>query len=518
MKKLLIILISSLSLQTANAADLLEVYQQALTSDPVYQQAVSQRLATKEGVPISLASLLPNIGLSYAPGVTRSGFAGANVVTGSSPRNNTLRFYNLSLSLTQTVFDYSQFMTLASAIDISRGADAILNSALQSLMTRVASAYFAVLKDEDNLSYSEATVAAYKEQLDQVKEQFKVGIKTITEVYTAQASYDSAVADFIAAQTKLTNDKENLRVITGRYYDHLAPLSENFPLISPNPQNVEEWVKTSLEQNWQIKSAQYNVDSARQIIRQQFGGHLPTATMTVSANKAYTENNNAYKQALNERDGPSTQSDRTIMFNLNLPIFSGGGVVAQTDQAIYNYEVAQQQLEQTQRGTVNTTRQSYFGVISGISQVKADREAVKSTISSLQGMEESYNVGSETLVNVLNQQQKVFEAQVQYATDRYAFVNNFFALKQAAGILGFDDLRAVNVWLRDSSGKPYQHKIRKFNLHKQTVTKPKPQPKPQPVKKTPIAAKKPQKHKNLVAASPKKIKLAVKATHKKATA
>ncbi len=515
MKKLFLLFISLLGLQTANAADLLEVYQQALSSDPIYQQAVSQRLATKEGVPISLSSLLPNIGLAYSPGVTRSGFAGANVVTGSSPRNNTLRFYNLSLSLTQTVFNYSQFMTLASSISISSGADAILNSALQSLMTRVANAYFAVLRDEDNLSFSEATKAAYKEQLDQVKEQFKVGIKTITNVYTAQASYDSAVADYIAAETALTNDKENLRVITGRYYDHLAPLSENFPLISPNPRNVNEWVKTSLEQNWQIKAAQYNVDSARQIVRQQFGGHLPTASMTISANKAYTENNNAYKQALNERDGPSTQSDRTIMFNLNLPIFSGGGVVAQTDQAIYNYEVAQQQLEQTQRGTLNQTRQSYFGVISGISQVKADREAVKSTISSLQGMEESYNVGAETLVNVLNQQQKVFEAQVQYATDRYAFVNNFFALKQAAGILGFDDLRAVNVWLRDNSRTSYGRKVRQFNLRKHPISKPVPVKKPIPVIKPAQTAKKSQKHKNLVAASPKKPKLAAKSGHKK---
>src|SRR3990167_8464249 len=115
-------------------------------------------------------------------------------------------------------------------------------------------------------------------------------------------------------------------------------------------------------------------------------------------------------------------------------------------------EVAQQQLEQTQRSMLNATRQSYFGVISGISQVKADRQAVKSSISSLQGMEESFRVGAETLVNVLNQQEKVFQAQTQYAADRYAFVTNFLALKQAAGTLGFDDLRAINAYLRDNAG------------------------------------------------------------------
>lgn len=504
MKKLLIFLTTLICLQSAHATDLLEVYQQALSSDPIYQQAVSQRLSTKEGVPISLSSLLPNIALTYNPGITRSGFSGANVATGSSPRNNTLRFYNLTLSLTQTVFNYAQFMTLASALATSSGADATLNSALQNLMTRVATAYFAVLKDEDNLSYSEASMLAYKQQLDQVKQQFKVGIKTITNVYTAQASYDSAVADNIAAQTQLTNDKENLRVITGKYYEHLAPLSENFPLISPNPQNAEEWVKTALSQNWQIRSAQYAVDSARQVIHQQFAGHLPTISMTASTDKLYTENNNSYRQALNERDGPSTQSDRTIMFNMTLPLFAGGGVVAQTNQATYNYEVAQQQLEQTQRSTVNQTRQSYFGVVSGISQVKADREAVKSTISSLRGMEESYNVGAETLVNVLNQQQKVFEAQTQYAADRYAFVNNFLALKQAAGTLGFDDLRAVNFWLHDNKGTSQRRRVRQFTPYKFKTTL------SSSHKKTLSTAKKQQKDKHLVAAKTKKQQIAAK--------
>ena len=470
MKKFLLCVITLICYQTAHATDLLEVYQQALTADPIYQQAVSQRLATKEGVPMTLSALLPNLALYFNPGVTRSGFAGANVVTDSSPRNNTLKSYTLSLTLTQTVFNFTQYMNLASALAISSGADAILNSALQNLMIRVSSAYFAVLQDEDTLSFSEATMLAFKQQLDQVKQEFQVGVKTITNVYTAQASYDSAYAGYIAAQTKLSNDKENLRVITGKYYSHLAPLSENFPLVSPNPQNPEEWVNTSLQQNWQIKAAQTVVDSARQNVRAQFGGHLPTISLQAAANKYYTENNNSYKQALNERDGPSKQSDRTVQINMTLPLFSGGAVIAQTNQAVYNYEIAQQQLEQAQRNTVNATRQSYFGVTLGMSQVKADREAVKSTISSLEGMEESYNVGSENLVNVLNQQQKVFEAQTQYAADRYAFVNSYLTLKQAAGTLGFDDLRAINAWLRDNEGTNNRRKVRKFYPRKAAVS------------------------------------------------
>lgn len=453
MKKLSLFILLTLFWHTSNAADLIEVYQQALVNDAVFAQAISQRLATKEGVPISFGALLPNINLSANPNLNRIGYAGTSYQStiptiGSPilPRNITTQNYALNLSVTQTVFNYAQFATVAQQISLSKGADATLNAALQSLMTRVASAYFAVLKDEDNLRYSEATKLAFAEQLDQIRQQYKVGLKTLTDVYTAQASYDSASANYIQAQINLTNDRENLRVITGVYYPHLLSLSDDFPLISPLPSNVEKWVQIAVCQNWSIKSAQYNVDASRAIIHQQFGGHLPTVSVQAAAIRTYTNSINKYN-TVTSRNGPGTESDRQVMFNVNVPIFSGGTVTALTNQAVYNYQVTQESLEQTIRNTINTTRQSFNSITSGISQIEADKQAIKSTISSLEGLEASYNVGTETLVDVLNQQQKVFQAQTQYATDRYAFVNNILALKQAAGTLSFADLRAINAWL-----------------------------------------------------------------------
>lgn len=456
MKRILLLFaMLSYCLVNAQAADLLEVYQQAQVSDAVFQQAIAQALSTKEGVPISVAALLPNIALSYVPSITRSGYAGTyfSSTTGTSanflnPRNNTQRAYALTLTATQTVFDFARFANVAGSIATAKGADANLNAALQDLMMRTAKAYFAVLKDEDNLNYAQATKLAYAEQLDQVKQQYNVGLKTLTDVYTAQASYDSAAANYIAAQTTLANDRENLRVITGTYYTSLSKLSEDFPLVTPQPVDVEKWVMVAQQQNWSIKSAQYKVETARQVIRQQFSGHLPTVNVQGTLDRLYSNNLNGYN-TFTIRNGPGTETDRKIAINVNLPIFSGGGVLAQTNKASYDYQGAQQQLEQTVRQTINTTRQSYLGITSGISQIKADKQAIKSSISSLEGMEASYRVGTETLVDVLNQQQKVYQAQTQYATDRYQFVTNILALKQAAGTLGFDDLYAINRWLRE---------------------------------------------------------------------
>ncbi len=454
MKKLTLTLLLLTSPLSANAADLLEVYKQAQASDPTFQQAISQRLSTKEGVPINLASLLPNLSANFYPTFQRQSVSGSSLQTDIAgnviyPRNNTQRAYNLSLSLTQTIFDYSRFAKLHEACATSKAADATLNSALQDLMVRTSKAYFTILENEDKLRYANATKLAYKEQYDQAKQQYDVGLKTITDVYTAQARYESAVADVIAKETDVANARENLRVITGKYYPDLARLSERLPLVSPDPASIDSWVHTAMQQNWAIKTAQYTTESKLQNVHQQFAGHLPTAQLQGSVARQYTDNISS-QPSINDRNGPGTMNTKTIGVNINFPIFSGGGVVANTTQATYDLQVSQQQMEQTFRETINQTRQSYMNVMSNISQIKADRQAIKSNISSLKGMEESYKVGTETLVNVLNQQQKLFESQSEYATDRYAYVNHLLLLKQAAGTLSFDDLLAINHWLSDN--------------------------------------------------------------------
>lgn len=447
MKKQLLLMIITLGMY-ANAfasADLLQVFRQALGSDPTYQQAISQRLSTREGVPINLAGLLPNLSAGLAaPNYTKYSSSGP----ASGYLSGTQRGYNLNLNLTQTVFDFGKFAGLASARALARGADATLSAATQSLMIRVAQAYFNVLKDQDNLVYIKSTRTAYAKQLDQITQQYRVGLKTITDVYTARASYETSVAGYIAADAQLATDKENLRAITGELYPSLQRLRDDFPLITPQPANIDEWVTTAGKQNWSVKASQYQAESFRDIIKQQFAGHLPS----VNVQAGYQDNYFAASgNTMYQTNGSSQTHTSTASLNFNIPIFAGGLVVAQTDQAKYNYEVSLQQLEFQLRKTLTQTRQSYLNVVAGISKIAADKQSIQSNISSLEGMQAGYKVGTEILVNVLNQQENVFQAEQQYAADRYAYVNNLLALKQAAGTLSEEDLIAINAWLSDNT-------------------------------------------------------------------
>jgi outer membrane protein len=439
-KLLLCVLLFGITFQVY-AANLLDVYQQALVSDTIYHQAIATQLATGENVPINRAMLLPNASFAISPSVTKQLASGPAAYTGS----NTVRELSLGLTITQTVFNFAQFAALAGAKASAKQAEATLNSAAQNLIIRVAQAYFQVLQDEDNLSSNLSSETAYEKQLDQATQEYKVGLKTITDVYTAQASYQTSVASYINAKNQLAIDRENLRVITGVLYPNLAKLSEKLPLITPQPTNMDAWVKTSQQQNWAVKAAQYGVEVAHQNIKQQFAGHLPTLSATGSYNISHTQNIGG--SAILDNSGTGQTHTSAFGLTLGIPLFEGGQVVAQTDQAKYQYELAAQQLEQQLRNTMNQARQSYLSVTAGISAIEADRKAIKSARSSYEGLEAGYEVGTQTLVDVLNQQQKLLQAELQYATDRYAYVNNLLALKQAAGTLSPQDLVALNTWL-----------------------------------------------------------------------
>jgi len=447
MKKRFLLAIVALSIHlNANAAtDLIQVFQQALVSDPTYNQAISQRFSTREGVPINIAGLLPSASVNLLePTVTRTLSSGP----ASGFIRSTQRGYDMTLSLSQAVFDFGKFAGVASAHALARGADATLSAATQSLMIRVANAYFTILKDQDNLIYIKSTRTAYAEQLDQVTQQYRVGLKTITDVYTARASYETSVANYIAAQAQLANDRENLRAITGILYPNLERLSDNFPLLTPKPADIDAWVTTAGKQNWSIKAAQYQALSFKDIIKQQFAGHLPTVYLQGSYGDNY------FRASGNDQfnaNGSSQTHTSTASINFTIPLVEGGLVVAETEQAKYNYEISLQQLEFQLRSTLTQTRQSYLNVVAGISKVAADKQSIQSNISSLQGMREGYKVGTEILVNVLNQQQLLFAAQQQYATDRYAYINNLLTLKQAAGTLNVQDLEAINAWLKENA-------------------------------------------------------------------
>ena len=420
---------------SAGAVNLSQVYTQAEASDPLYKEAMAAYQATLETKPQARSQLLPLVTLS-ANTTNNNQDISTNTVQGNVGQIE-FNSHGYSLDITQPVFRYDRYLALKQADSQILQAQAELDAAHQDLIVRVAERYFDVLAAMDSLEFARAGKTSLNRQLDQAKQLFEVGLIAITDVQETQAGYDRAVAGVILAENDLDDAREALRELTGDYETELNPLGEDMPLVSPQPEVIEDWTKTSEAQNFEVIAAQHALETAQQDIKIQQAGHLPT--LDIVANKGFDTNGGRF--------GATDIHADAIRLELNVPLYQGGVVNSRTRQARDLYDQAYERLEQAHRTAQRQTREAFLGVISGISQVQALKQSVISSETALQSTEAGFEVGTRTAVDVVAAERTTFQTKRDYSRARYDYILNTLRLKQAAGTLSPDDLHEINTWL-----------------------------------------------------------------------
>jgi outer membrane protein len=442
----------------AQAEDLVQIYAQARGADPSLALADANKGATEEGVPQARSALLPQISasLGYSHNDGSSGNSGLITqpdgsldfgVVDSVTRN---RARPAEATLTQSLFNWTNWTRLAAAREQAASADSNYDAASQDLFVRTASAYFGVLTAQDALAFAQANEKALARQLDQAEQRFEVGLSAITDVHNARANHDSAVAQVILSQNNVDNAREALTQIIGKDFGDLKKLREALPLTKPEPTQLQEWVDIALKQNPSLASANHLVEAAEHNIGTARSGHYPTLSASIVRSDTPGWGNSSQiftGETFGPFHGNSLNNNTAIGVTLNVPIFTGGLVSSQVRQAVFQRDAAQDQAELQRRLVVANTRNAYRAVLAGISEVEATKQAVVSAQSSLDATQAGFEVGTRTIVDVLIAQQTLFQAQSAYSQARHAFVLSGLQLKQSAGTIGVKDLEAVNALL-----------------------------------------------------------------------
>lgn len=426
----------TLSQASAMADDLHSVYMLAKQSDPQLRAAVAAHSAVLEVVPQSRAVLLPNIGLSG--NVSRDRFHDRAPLPGDK-ENSYATNKTFGVDLRQTLFRRDRFIQLEQADNRVAQADAELAASVQDLILRAATRYFLVLGTLDNLEFVKADKEAIARTLDQAQQRFEVGLTAITDVHEAQARYDIAVSDEINAEKELDDAREALRELTSEMPGSVEVLQPEIPLVAPDPADQEQWVKTALDQNPLLLAAQAVTEAARNEIRVQRAAHYPSVDLTAS--HSYRDN----------RFGGLTdlkRNDSAVGVELSLPLYQGGLVTSRTRQSRHQLTQSQEDMLRQQREIERQARNTYRGVITGISRIKALAQAVVSNETALEAATTGLEVGTRTTVDVLDAQRELLRAKRDHARARYDYLLDTLRLKQAAGILGEADLEALNALLQ----------------------------------------------------------------------
>lgn len=412
---------------SAMAADLVRIYEMALDSDPALRVAQAQRDSVAETRPQALAPLLPQVNADAS--VIRN-----NLRTSQYKYDYTQK--TASLNLSQAILRFDQWVVLDRTKNIIAQADAQVVAADLNLMMRVAQSYFSILAAQDNITFSKAELEAIGRQLDQANQRFKVGLIPITDVHEAQAAYEGAKAALISANNSLDDAWEALHEIVGSMRDrYINGLRDNIPLYSPKPADVNAWVDRAMRNNPEIIASGQASESARKNIKQQQAGHLPSLDLVAQV---------ASLDISSQKYGRAGNDTSAIGLQLNIPLFAGGAVNSRTRQARHDYQASVDTVEQVRRAIRREVSDAYRGIVTSISRVEALKSTVRSAESALKATMAGFEVGTRTMVEVLDVQRNLFNARRNLAQARYDYILNGLKLKNAAGSLRSDDLRLVN--------------------------------------------------------------------------
>lgn len=438
MKKLLPLLIG-LSLggfsAMSQAENLLQVYKQARESNPDLRKSAADRDAAFEKINEARSPLLPQLGLT-------AGYTHTNGYRDQRDQNSNAT--SGSLALTQTIFDMSKWRQLTLQEKTAGISDVTFQTAEQSLILNTATAYFNVLKAIDTLSYTQAQKDAVYRTLDQTTQRFNVGLVAITDVQNARSNYDTVLAAEVSARNDLDNALETLRQVTGSFYPELASLSTD-RFSTQRPEAVNNLLKEAEARNLSLLSARLSQDLAREQIRAAQTGYMPTIDLSASTAISNTKNNGSRNTTPDADIGQNK-----VGLSFNLPLYSGGATNSQVKQAQYGFVGASEQLESAHRSVVQTVRSSFNNVNASISSINAYKQAVISAQSSLDAMEAGYQVGTRTIVDVLDATTTLYNAKRQLSDARYTYLINQLNIKSALGTLNQNDLLLLNGAL----GKP----------------------------------------------------------------
>jgi len=443
------------------AASLLEVYQQALQSDPRIHEAEARRLAALEAEPQARGVLLPQ--LSFTGDWTKTNSTGSgtgnsfvevppgsgNIVVVPIPFASETRDVTSSwaFNLRQTLFRWDQIVGLRRADSLVAKAEADREAAQQDLVVRVGQTYFDVLAAEDRLTSLHANRQAIARQLEQAKQRFEVGLIAITDVQESQAAYDQAVADEIGAKRILATAREFLREITGEYVGTLSAPGDEFPMRAPTPASEKDWVDLALAQNLALVSSRFDEKLARDEISFRRNGHYPTIDFVARSGNRDSESEQDTGFGFLDTNSDFDTDSFGIQFSV--PLFAGGTTSSRVREAVYLHRAAREQLQRVTRETERQTRDSYLGVLSEMSRVEALEQAVKSSRTALEATQAGFDVGTRTIVDVLDSQFALFRAVTLFYQARYDYLMNVLRLKQAAGSLQIQDLEKIDQWLKE---------------------------------------------------------------------
>ena len=414
---------------SAQAQSLATLYEAAKKHYATYKSAQSQYKAAQAKADQARALLRPSAGLGG--NLSESSLSNLSNAVGSGEFGTG----SLSLNASHPLYRPANQITFQQGLKQEDLAQAQLNAAEQELMVRTSQAYFDVLTAQESLNFVQAQKSAVSEQLAAAKRNFEVGTATITDTREAQARFDLVIAQEIAAENDLQVKRLALDQTVGTAQIKPLGLQAEADIARLHSGTVDSWVAQSEANNTSLAQARIALEVAQLEIDKAKAALKPTADLNASFGMT------------RYRNGAITQPNTnvaTIGVAFNMPLYTGQASQNRILETVALQDKARNDLEAAQRNVAQATRTAFYGVQSGLSQIKALQAAEASSQSALDANKLGYQVGVRINIDVLNSQSQLFQTKRDLAKARHDVLLGQLRLRQSSGTLQDADLQAVS--------------------------------------------------------------------------
>ena len=384
----------ALSAGSAHAKTLEDALVKAYQSNPTLKSERARLRATDEGVPQALAGWRPTVQVNGSYGLARSygSATGRNKVTSiRDPLTG-------ALTITQNLYLGGRTLAATEQAESNVKADrARLADAEQTVLLSVVTAYADVVRDQAEVKLNISNERVLQRQLEATGDRFRVGEITRTDVSQAEARLARARADRIVSEGSLRNARAAYENVVG----DVPPLLKPSKPLDNLPGSLSDALEIAKQNNFAVSRARFIELSAKEGVRSIVGELLPNLTLNgeLESSRETANNRNESEEA-------------SLIARVTMPLYASGSVTSRVRAAKQIVSQRREEYNQALRTAIEATTNAWQTLQTGRAQIQAFSSAVKAAEIALEGVREEANVGSRTVLDVLDAEQELLDARV----------------------------------------------------------------------------------------------------------
>jgi len=418
----------------ASAITLEEAYQAAVKHDPVFRMRYYENEAGKENAILGRSQLLPNLVASHS--VNRNRVDREYVDQLGRNQFDQPRYNGKSsvVQLRQSLFNMDAVQRYRQGKVQTAQAEQAYEAGMDEVSVRVVTTYMDALFAEDQLALARAQRDMHFEQQKVNQFLFEKGEGTRTDMLETQARLDVAEASLVEAQDNVAAARNTLAGVIGVDPGTLDQIGANFRPVTLSVTTYDDWQQLALRQNNTLAALRLAVENARLEIGRNKAGHLPRVDFVAS----YAKNDSETLNVLGQQT-----TNRSVGIQVNLPIYSGGAISAETRRAAASYGRTQAELDARTNEIMVELRKAYDLVQSSGRKIDALVKAVDSGKELVKATEQSIKGGVRINLDLLNAQSQLVTSQRDLAQARYSYLVGLMRLRSASGTMGPEAVREL---------------------------------------------------------------------------